>query len=80
MTILETLTERQKIALEEAQENLTIDMLESLEYGEEIQMNELITLYHYSEEDIIVLNLTEEWEEVLQVMITEKGGILFEEL
>lgn len=80
MTILETLTERQRIALEEAQENLTIDMLENLEYGEEMQMNELITLYHYSEEDIIVLNLTEEWEQVLQVMITEKGGILFEEL
>lgn len=80
MTILETLTERQRIALEEAQENLTIDMLENLEYGEEMQMNELITLYHYSEEDIIVLNLTEEWEEVLQVMFTEEGGILFEEL
>ena len=68
MTVLDTLTDEQKAKLEDAQNQLTVEMLEALKYGEEKELNDTITLYHYCEEDIIVLNLTEGWEEVLQIL------------
>lgn len=79
MEALETLTEEQRTKLDDAQDRISIAMLKELEHGEEIELNDTFTLYHYTEDDIFVINLTEEWEEILQVM-TENGKIVFEEL
>lgn len=57
--------------LEDAISKITIDVIKSLSYGEEVELNEEYTLYHYTEEDIIVLNKTEEWEEVYQIMFKD---------
>ena len=81
MTIIETLTEDQQEDVFNAADLVTIDLLESLDYGEEIELTDKMTLSHYCEDDIIVLNLTEKWEEVFQVQYTtETGQIDFEAL
>ena len=81
MAIIETLTEDQQEHVFNAADLITIDLLESLDYGEEIKLTDKMTLSHYCEDDIIVLNLTEEWEEVFQVQYTtETGQIDFEAL
>ena len=81
MTIIETLTEDQQEHVFNAADLITIDLLESLDYGEEIELTDKMTLSHYCEDDIIVLNLTEKWEEVFQVQYTtETGQIDFEAL
>ena len=54
---------------EQAIEKLTSELLLSLEYGEEVELNEWYTLYRYCEDDIIVIVETEEWEEVCVVLI-----------
>lgn len=54
---------------EQAIEKLTSDLFLSLEYGEEVELNEWYTLYRYCEDDIIVIVETEEWEEVCVVLI-----------
>jgi crotonobetainyl-CoA:carnitine CoA-transferase CaiB-like acyl-CoA transferase len=81
MTAIETLTNSQIYSLEDAQDLVTVQMLESLDFGEEIKLNSNYTLYHYSDEDIIVIvrDNNDEWEEVLQVMWSEEG-IVFEAL
>jgi len=66
-----------KTLLNEAMDKVTIEILNSLDHGEEIELNEKYTLYHYTEEDIFVLNETEEWEEIFQVM-TDGEKIIFE--
>ena len=81
MTIIETLTEDQQEDVFNAADLVTIDLLKSLDYGEEIQLTDKMTLSHYCEDEIIVLNLTEEWEEVFQIQYTtETGQIDFEAL
>lgn len=65
--------------LDEAMDKVTIELINSLDHGEEIELNEKYTLYHYTEEDIIVLNETEEWQEVFQIM-TDGEKIIFENL
>lgn len=67
--------------LEEALSLVTMEMLKSLEYGEEIELNDKYTLYHYTEDDCIVINETEEWEELFAVLYNEEAGeIIFEAL
>ena len=81
MTIIETLTEDQQEHVFNAADLITIDLLKSLDYGEEIKLTDKMTLSRYCEDDIIVLNLTEEWEEVFQIQYTtETGQIDFEAL
>ena len=81
MAIIETLTEDQQEDVFNAADLITIDLLKSLDYGEEIQLTDKMTLSHYCEDEIIVLNLTEEWEEVFQIQYTtETGQIDFEAL
>lgn len=79
MEALETLTVEQRTKLEDAQDKISIAMLKELEHGEEIELNDTFTLYHYTEDDIFVVVKTEEWEEILQVM-TEGRKISFEAL
>lgn len=54
---------------EQAIEKLTSDLFLSLEYGDEVELNEWYTLYRYCEDDIIVIVETEEWEEVCVVLL-----------
>jgi hypothetical protein len=67
--------------LEDAISKITIDVIKSLSYGEEVELNEEYTLYHYTEDDIIVLNRTEDWEEVYQILFNEEeNNIILEKL
>ena len=68
--------------LEDAINKITVDVVKSLSYGEEVELNEEYTLYHYTEEDIIVLNKTEEWEEVYQIMFKDdkENSLILEKL
>lgn len=79
MTVIETLTADQLISLQDAQDKITFEMLESLDYGDQIELNNDFCIYHYLEDDCIVINLIEEWEEVLQVLYSDTD-IAFEVL
>jgi hypothetical protein len=67
MTAMESLTADQLRLLEDAQDKVTRELMDDLDYGEEVELNELYCLYHYTEDDIFVINLVDEWEEILQV-------------
>jgi predicted RNA-binding Zn-ribbon protein involved in translation (DUF1610 family) len=68
--------------LEDAISQVTVERLENLEYGEEIELNEKYTLYHHIEDDVIVLNRTEDWEELYQILYSDDEGstIIFKKL
>lgn len=65
--------------LENALDKITIEMLKSLDYGDEIELNEEYTLYHYMEDDFISVVRTEDWTELYAVSFDEKE-ITFEQL
>ena len=65
--------------LNEALEKINIEMLNNLEYGDEIELNQNYTLYHYCEDDIVVVNETKNWNEIYQVLWNDKD-ITFEKL
>jgi hypothetical protein len=65
--------------LQQATEKVTIELMNSMEYGEEKQLNETFTLYKYSEEDVYTIVLTESWDEVFQVL-TDGERIILEVL
>lgn len=71
--------EKGSTQLDEAKKKITFEMLEALQYGDEIKLNDKYTLYHYCEEDIIVIVQSEPWEEILQVLYS-KDEIIFEQL
>ena len=54
--------------LENALDNLSVQQLDSLGYGEEVVLNENFTLYHYIEDDVIVVNESNEWDEIVQIL------------
>jgi hypothetical protein len=64
---------------DDAVNKITMDMVKGLQYGEELELNAEYTLYHYTEDDIIVLNRTEDWEELYQILF-EDDKIIFEVL
>jgi len=53
--------------LQEALNNVTLQLLNSLQYGEELELNDKYTLYRYVEDDCVSIVETEEWNEVLAV-------------
>lgn len=65
---------------------ITPIMVRSLDYGESIMLDEQHELYHYSEDDIIVVNRVyeddedENDEELYQVLIGEEDELIFEKL
>ena len=67
--------------LEDAMSKVTIEMLDSLNYGEEIELNDKYVLSHYCEDECIVLVEVTEWEELFSVLYsTEDKEIIFESL
>lgn len=70
---------RELTMLDKAMEKITVEMVKNMDYGEEIELNEEYTLYHYMEDDLVVLNETEEWEEKYTVLYDdEKNTVHFE--
>lgn len=71
--------------LDNAIEQIDIKLLNSLDYGEERPLNDKYTLYHYTEDDVIVINQTldedgnEDWTELFQVL-NDGSTIEFEQL
>ena len=68
-----------KKEIQEALDKVTIEMIDKLNYSDEIELTKDYCLYHYSSDDIIVLNNSEEWVELLQIFIDE-DEITFEVL
>jgi hypothetical protein len=66
------------IDLNEAMDKVTIEMLKSLDHGKELKLSNTHTLYHYTEDNIYVVNKTENWEEEAQVLFDDTGVITFE--
>ena len=73
--------------LENAIDQIDINLLTSLDYWEERPLNKKYTLYHYTEEDVIVINQTldedgnEDWTELFQVLFADDdSSIVFERL
>jgi organic radical activating enzyme len=78
---LEELIHDEDKKLEDAIDKVTIVILEELEHGEEIELNDTFTLYKYSEDDVIVIVKTLGWEEQIQILYNvEDNKIIFEEL
>lgn len=71
--------------LQDAIDKLTIEIFNDLGYGDEVELNDEYHVYHYSEDDIIVINRVkdengqDDWTEVLQVM-SNGLNLTFEEL
>jgi hypothetical protein len=70
--------------LQEALNLINVEMLKSLVYGEERRLTPRYTLYHYSSDDVIVVNIDtdEDWEELVQVLwdwdTDEDSSIIYE--
>ena len=74
----QNLSEVQKKQINEALEKVTIEDLNSLDYGDEILISKNVVLYHYCEDDVVVLNIQDEWIEVFQYLWDEESiGIEF---
>ncbi len=63
----------QKNQIDEALKKITIEDLDSLDYGDEILISKNVVLYHYCEDDIVVLNIQDEWIEVFQYLWDEES-------
>jgi len=66
--------------LDDALSKITLRMCQDLESGAELELNEKYTLYHYIEDDVIVVNETEEWIETFQILWDDEGNLTFESL
>lgn len=67
--------------LQEVLSKVNVELLESLDYGDEIKLNDRYALYHYTEDEVVVLNLSTEsdWDEIVQCMWdTDTGEVIFE--
>ena len=63
------------IAFDQAVSYITDELIESLNHGDEVELNSEFTLYKYLEEDIVVVVFTEEWVEIATVLKEEEGFI-----
>ena len=63
----------QKKQIDEALKKVTIQDLNSLDYGDEILISKNVVLYHYCEDDVVVLNIQDEWIEVFQYLWDEES-------
>ena len=66
--------------LDDALSKITLRMCQAMPYGAELELNDKYTLYHYIEDDVIVLNETEEWIETFQILWDDEGNLTFESL
>lgn len=69
MSLFDALTIDQHKSSIEATDKITVEMMNNLEHGDELKLNDDFTLYHYTGEDVFMVVLTDSWIEVFQVMI-----------
>lgn len=50
---------------------ITYDMVKNISHGEELKVNDEYVLYHYTEDDLIVLVKEDEWEEVATILYND---------
>lgn len=65
--------ERQRL-LTEAEDKITVELLDSMQWGETKRLNELFVLFHYHDDDVIVLAFSSgtTFYEICQVMYSKK--------
>jgi len=80
MSTYSNLTNQQRNEIDKAIELVTIKDIRELSYGEDLELTNQVCLSHYCEDDVIVLNLTEEWIEVFQIQNYKDEEIIFEGL
>ena len=73
-----SLSVSKELGLKDAVDNLTSEIFNNLEHGDEVRLNEMYVLYKHTEEDIYTINDLEDWEEILQVMIDKEDQFTFE--
>lgn len=67
--------------LNKAIDKITVDMFNTIEHGEEIQLTENYHFYKYCEDDLYTIVETYECEEILAVLINEDNETFtFEQL
>ena len=77
---LETNDSLEDPLLFEAMDKVTSKMMNELEHGESLELNVSYTIYKYWEDDIIVINKTDDWEEIVQLLHDGNDNIQFESL
>ena len=84
MEVIETLTKSQQDTIEQATDKVTLAMLDSLECGDEIDLNSEVVVRRYWEDnegDPTTVVIDYQDEEVFQVLWSTKvGEIIFEAL
>ena len=78
MSVYSSLTNKQRNEIEKAIKLVNIKDIRSLSYGEDLELTNQVCLSHYCEEEVIVLNLTEEWIEVFQILHYKDEEVIFE--
>lgn len=66
------LSELNKSQIDEAVNKITLKELNSLDYGDEIEISENVVLSHYCQDEVVVLNIEDEWIEVYQFLWDNK--------
>lgn len=64
----------------QALDKVTIELIESLDYGEEKDLNDTYVISRHTEEDFISIVFKEDWEEVAAVSIDEHELIYYDML
>tara|TARA_R100000808_G_C2120009_1_gene131528 strand:+ start:266 stop:487 length:222 start_codon:yes stop_codon:yes gene_type:complete len=65
--------------IEDALSKITLEMLNNLEYGEGIELNEEYILYHYFDSEVVEVNHTATWDNMFAVLWSNEE-IIFEQL
>ena len=60
----------------DVQRKITVELIKSMTYSQEIELNSMYTLYHYSDDDFVVLVRTEDWVEEAVVLYDNKNNII----
>ena len=66
--------------LDDALNQVTYDKCIDLDWGDSIDLNDSYQLYHYIDDDVIVVVQTDVWEEVFQILLDGDKNITFESL
>tara|TARA_R110000737_G_scaffold313607_1_gene323130 strand:- start:167 stop:409 length:243 start_codon:yes stop_codon:yes gene_type:complete len=74
------LTNEQRNEIDKAVKLVNIKDIRGLSYGEDLELTSQVCLSHYCEEEVIVLNLTDEWIEVFQIQNYKDDEVIFETL
>ena len=80
MNTYSNLTNEQRNEIDKAIKLVNIKDIRELSYGEDLELTSQVCLSHYCEDEVIVLNLTNEWIEVFQIQNYKDEEVIFETL